>query len=168
MDLAEFHKAILSRAAEHRGRIITSYAQVEHLLADIVVRCRVLPEYAKLPKPFPFRLETRIARVRQMVNMPGPLSAYAAPFEAIITDLARYAELRHFMARGLLIVSTTSSGAHLLEYRMYRVTKDGEQEGFIHTNLDQLWQAAAEIAEYAQRAVHLFHDVYLRHNLEPQ
>lgn len=39
-----------------RGAIITAYAQVEFLLADLYLRARCIPEYAHLDNRFTYRL----------------------------------------------------------------------------------------------------------------
>ena len=43
-----YQLSVIEQASFHRGAIITSYAQVEYLLGDIVMRCMVRPEYAFL------------------------------------------------------------------------------------------------------------------------
>lgn len=158
--------AIHGEAAMLRGIIITSYAQVEHLLADILVRCQLLTAYATLPASLPYRFETRVARVRKIVAMPGPLARYKDEFEQVITELQRFEEIRHFMAHGLLVVNISKYNCPELKYRMYRERKEGVEEGLMVTNLTQLHNAALEIARHSQRTVTLFHKVYHRHKLK--
>jgi hypothetical protein len=160
---------VLLTAAAMRGAIITSYAQVEHLLADIVLRCQPMADYSGLPKTLPYKLETRIALVRQIVGMPGPLQKYQAEFEKIIVELLEFEELRHFMAHGLLQVHTDGDGSHTLIYRMHRQAKGSTiEEGTVTTDLPQLEYAAKQIADHALRAVNLFRDVYRDHSLAPR
>jgi hypothetical protein len=160
---------IILAAATLRGAIITSYAQIEHLLVDIIVRCQPMPEYAQLPQGFPYKLTTRIARVRKLVGMRGPLAKYQSDFENIVGELQQYEQLRHFMAHGLLVVRNSEDGSHSLTYRMYRETKGPTvEEGTIVSNLEELGNAAKQIALYAKGAVALFRDVYCAHNLEPR
>jgi hypothetical protein len=161
-------KTIIASAATLRGAIITSYAQVENLLADIVLRSRLLPEYNALPKGLPYKLSTRIARVRQLVGMPGPLTKYKDEFTMIADELKRFEEIRHFMAHGLLIVRHRDDGTASLIYRMFRESKaSGVEEGVLETNLDQLQGSAIKIGLYTARAVTLFRDVYRAHDLAP-
>jgi hypothetical protein len=159
-------KALVNRAAFIRGQIITSYAQIEFLLADFAVRCQRLPDYAQVSEKFPFSVAKRIARVREIVSMPGPLLVYRGRFEEITAELRDYEELRHFMAHGLLTVYGTGLDSNRLVYRMYQQTADGLEEGLIDTDLAQLTTAGTAIAAYAQQAVMLFREVYLRHNIQ--
>ena len=128
-----------------------------------------MPEYNALPQTLPYRLETRIARVRQLVAMAGPLSKYKVDFEKIASEIRQFEKLRHFMAHGLLHVQTAEDGSHRLTYRMYRAVKGPSiEEGVMATNLVELEKAAMKIGLYAKRALTLFHDVYKAHNLEPR
>lgn len=163
------NNAVVADAAMLRGAIVTSYAQVEHLLADIVLRCQPMAEYSNLPQTFPYKLETRIARVRDIVGMAGPLQKYKSAFENVITELLKFEELRHFMAHGLLHIRTGDDGGHILIYRMHRQAKGSTiEEGTMVTNLPQLEDAARQVAHYALQAVSLFRDVYRDHNLAPR
>ena len=161
----EYQLSVISQAAFLRGSIITSYAQVEHLLADIFLRCQPMPDYNSLPAKFPFKLATRIKLVRQMVGMPGPLAIYGERFESVISRLLEFEEIRHFMAHGLLHVKTRKDEWHELVYRMYR-QKDNIEEGQMVTDLTQLDFAAREVGKYSTQAVSLFRDVYLEHKIE--
>ena len=76
-DVPDRRKQVLDRAAFLRGTIITSYAQVEHLLANLSVRCRNKPEYSLLTRTFPYRLESRLKAVRAAAGT-GPLATYRA------------------------------------------------------------------------------------------
>jgi hypothetical protein len=128
-----------------------------------------MAEYNTLPPRLPYTLKSRIARVGQLVGMPGPLAKYKADFERISAELQQFEELRHFMAHGLLTVRTGDDGNHQLIYRMYRETKGHAiEEGRLETNLDQLQSAAEQIGRYSIRAVTLFRDVYSAHNLVPR
>jgi hypothetical protein len=49
------NNTVMADAAMLRGAIVTSYAQVEHLLADIVLRCQPMAEYSNLPQTFPYK-----------------------------------------------------------------------------------------------------------------
>ena len=56
------HKMLVDEALYLRGRIIAAYAQVEFLLADLVV---------KLDLRFPYVIEDRIKAVRRIADRPG-------------------------------------------------------------------------------------------------
>lgn len=58
----EQQKMLVDEALYLRGRIIASYAQVEFLLADLVV---------KLDFRFPYLIDARIKGVKQIAERPG-------------------------------------------------------------------------------------------------
>ena len=163
-----YQLSVIERAATLRGAIITSYAQVEFLLGDIVMRCMDIPEYAFLPRDFPQRFSVRLKRVADILAAAGPLADLREPFEAIMAEMVRYEELRHFMAHGLLRVFVTGASSHSLEYRMWRQRKGRPpEEGKLETNLEHLGDAAHQVAGFSGRAVRLFRDTYLGRNLQP-
>jgi hypothetical protein len=164
----DFQLEVITNASLLRGAIITSYAQVEMLLADIVMRCRQRDEYVDVYDKFPYRLEDRIKAVRRIVGHPGPLNAYRAEVEALVDGLHHFEEIRHFMAHGLLVVTTTPNKQHTLTYRMYRPVGQGEAEaGLMQTTLEELDEAARAIGSYAHSFVALFGRMYLEQGLEP-
>ena len=69
------HLDLIDEAIYLRGRIISAYAQVEFLLADLV---------SKLDDCFPYRIEARIKVVRKIDEMPG--------YEAYWHDLPRLSD----------------------------------------------------------------------------
>lgn len=159
-------KEIIKTAALLRGTIITSFAQVEFVLADFAVKCERFPEYKLLIKKFPYRLEDRIKAVQALIAAPGPLAAYREEIQLLINRILKFEEMRHFLAHGCLIVKVSGEG-HLLEYRMYRPVKGGRLElGFLETNVDQLSYAAKEIASYAQSIMLPFRKMYLEQKIE--
>jgi hypothetical protein len=161
---------LIRDAALLRGAIITSYAQVEFLLADFAIRCRARAVYASVCPKFPYKLEDRIKATRRIIRTPGPFSVYADKVEALCAGLLQFEEMRHFMAHGFQIIRNNKSGTqHDLTYRLHRpVGKHGEaEERFIVTDLDQLDHAAKAIGDYAQSFVLLWRTMYIEQGLEP-
>jgi hypothetical protein len=81
-----------------RGRIVASYAQVEFLLADLVV---------KLELRFPYRIKSRMKAVRKIAEGPG-YEVYKYDLDRVCEELGRYDELRHFMTHGFLTLTKTA------------------------------------------------------------
>jgi len=128
-----------------RGKIITGYAQVEFLLADISV---------KLNMNFPYLLKDRIKEAKKIVERPG-YEKYRAELFEICDRLVEYDDLRHFMAHGLVMI-TTMGPAHCLELRRYQRKAEGKfKQLFLYSNLDNLRNDAAEVCAYSSRAVGL-------------
>jgi hypothetical protein len=151
-----------------RGAIISSYAQVEFLLTDLNMRCRQLPAYAEIAAGFPYKLESKISRVKALITAPGPLNAYADDLQGLVDRISGYEESRHFIAHGQLRVPREATRRPVI-FQMYRPGKKGEPEehGEIRTDVDQLTNFAAEIAEYARQMVRLFERIYRELALGP-
>jgi hypothetical protein len=152
-----------------RGAIISSYAEVEFLLTDLNMRCRVKPAYAAIAAGFPYKLESKIARVRQLVAEPGPLTAYADDLLELVDRISAYETSRHFIAHGQMRVSTRATMPVPIVFQMYQPGKKNapEQYGEIQTDSDQLTNLAREIADYARQMVALFARIYQELSLGP-
>ena len=152
-----------------RGAIISSYAHVEFLLTDLNIRCRSLPAYAEIASNFPYKLETKITRTKQLIAANGPLSAYADDLLPLVDRILAYEQNRHFIAHGQMVVSTRDNAAAPIMFRMYRRGKKGmpEEYGEIQTDADQLANLGREIAEYSHQMVTLFERIYRELSLDP-
>ena len=97
-----------------RGRIVTSYSQVEFLLADISV---------KLDLKFPYLIKDRIKAVRSILERDG-YNNYKVDLANVCDELLQYDEMRNFMAHRFLTLTTDRQDNHLLEFRLYQ--RDGQ------------------------------------------
>jgi hypothetical protein len=152
-----------------RGAIISSYAEVEFLLTDLNMRCRAVPAYAAIAAGLPYKLESKIVRVRELVAEPGPLTAYADELLELVDRISAYETRRHFIAHGQMRVSTRETMPAPIVFQMYQPGKKNapEEYGEILTDLDQLANLAREIAEYARQMVALFPRIYKELRFDP-
>src|SRR5579863_2583267 len=102
----EQQKRLVDEALYLRGRIVASYAHVEFLLADLVV---------KLDLRFPYLIEARIKAVKRIAERQG-YEIYKADLERICAELLQYDELRNFMAHGFLSLTVDRKGNHQFEF----------------------------------------------------
>lgn len=159
-------KALVGEADAVRGRIISAYSQVEHLITDVVLRARVLECYSHLPAGLPYKLRTRIQRAEKLFAAEGPLRKYESAAAPLLGGLVQYEDIRVMMAHGLFRLDMTTRPP-TFEYRMFRTEKGAEiSEGFMETDIGQLSRAATEISAYAQAVVVLFHRIYLAEDLQ--
>jgi len=154
---SKLQKAIINDAIALRGSILTSYAQVEFLLADISV---------KLDLKFPYLIKDRIKAVTKIAQRPG-YEVYKAELDKICDELLKYDEMRVFMAHGFVTLTTDKKDNHELEYRMYQRVGDGKFNlVLITTTIPRLEDAAMEITRYVSDAVQLFSRIYNEQKLE--
>jgi hypothetical protein len=155
----DLQKFLVDEALYLRGRIVAAYAQVEFLLADLVV---------KLDLRFPYLIDKRIKAVRQIADRPG-YSDYKLELDAVCEELYRYDALRHFMAHGFMSMDMDRQGNHRFELLRYEREAEGQFTLLRATiDIERLRQAVADIGEYVSHVMRLFERIYREKKLEPK
>lgn len=150
-------QSLIEEATYLRGKILTSYAQVEFLLADLSV---------KLDLRFPYRIQNRIKAAKTISERPG-FEDYKEELATVCDQLLEYDEIRNLMAHGFLMLTTDKKGNHKFDMRLYqRASKDAFNLLEIETSIPRLRAGAEHIGEYVTRAVALFGRIYLEQKLE--
>jgi hypothetical protein len=139
-------------------RIVAAYAQVEFLLADLVV---------KLDVRFPYLIDKRIKAVKRIAERPG-YSDYKQELNAVCEELSHYDDLRHFMTHGFIRMETGSHGNHRFEMLRYNREEEGKFKLLMGTtDIERLRQAVADMDEYVSHVIRLFERIYREKKLEP-
>jgi hypothetical protein len=99
-----------------RGRIITSYSQVEFILADISVI---------LDLKFPYFISKRIAAAKAIAERPG-YESYREELREICDGLGEFDEIRLFMAHGWVSAEIDKLGQNVIEFLRYERLGDGQ------------------------------------------
>ncbi|MDP1582980.1 MAG: hypothetical protein Q8M18_06085 [Bradyrhizobium sp.] len=140
-----------------RGRIVTSYCQVEFLLADIAV---------KLELKFPYLITARLKAAKRIAEREG-YEAYKAELEEICDGLGEYDDIRKFMAHGWAVLEVDKAGNHRFELLMYERKGEGQFELMrARTTRECLLEAANDINEYTVKVINLFRRIYFEKGLE--
>ena len=152
-----------------RGAIISSYAHVEFVLTDLNIHCRSLPAYAEIASGFPYKLDSKIARTKELVAANAPLRAYADDVLSLVDRISAYEDNRHFITHGQIVVSTQDTAPTPIVFRMYRPGKKDmpEEFGEVQIDIDQLAKLGRETAEYCHQIVTLFERIYRKLSLQP-
>lgn len=157
MGPSELQKSLIEEATYLRGKILTSYAQVEFLLADLSV---------KLDLRFPYLVKDRIKAAKRICERPG-FEVYKHELAVVCDQLLDYDEMRNLMTHGFLMLTTDKKGHHKFDMRLYQRTGEGTFNLLeIETNIVRLRASADHIVEYVNRAVALFGRIYLEQKLE--
>lgn len=119
MDQAEII-AILEEATHHRGWISNSYAQVEFLLGNLIIRCRQFPQYAEQTATFTHSAPKRVAKVRSMLNVDGPLTSYETEINEVLDAFESNHEVRNLLAHGFCEFHFTPTGDAGLVFRKFQ------------------------------------------------
>ena len=155
--LTSEQKAMVDECIYLRGRIITSYSQVEFLLADISVI---------LDLKFPYLISKRIAAAKAIADRPG-YEVYRDELYAVCDGLGQFDEIRLFMAHGWVSAELDRHGGNVIEFLRFERLGDGQfrlMRG--GTDLERLRQLADDINDYTERVIVLFRRIYSEKNLE--
>jgi len=165
-DVDEETKAVVNHAVYVRGTIISSYAHIEFLLADLCLKAWKMPEYAHLAGAFPYKIESRLKAVGKLLEADGPLKSYRPGIEPALDELLKLEDLRHFVAHGLMIITPTPPKGATVEYRLYRTTKDGVEIAFHEVPASELEDVGTKISGSLNQMLVTFNRMYSDLGLE--
>lgn len=164
MDEAEII-AFIEQATLERGWISNSYAQVEYLLGDLILRCRQFPEYATQTATFTHSASKRVRKVRAILNIDGPLNPYIEQITNILDAFDTNHDIRNLLAHGFCEFHHTPAGDAGLYFRKFQ--RDNVPEG---QNVDILTQRTfrlidlqyhkGQMIHQSQQALEIFLGIY--------
>ena len=155
--LTDEQKALVDECIYLRGRIITSYSQVEFILADISVI---------LDLRFPYLISKRIAAAKAIGARPG-YEIYRDELNSACDGLSEFDEIRVFMAHGWVSAEIDKQGNNISEFLRYERVGDGQFQLMRGgTNIIRLRQTAEDITEYCENVLRLFRKIYAEKDLE--
>jgi hypothetical protein len=149
--------SLIKTATYLRGQIVTSYAQVEFLQADVSV---------KLDLKCPYLIRDRIKAVKQIAESPC-YEIYKDELDRVWDDSLQYDEMRNFMAHGFMMLTTDKADNHSFVFRLYQ-RESSEKFNLItvETTLPRM-QAASDLStRYVTEALQLFGRIYLEKKLD--
>lgn len=144
-----------------RGWISNSYAQVEYILGDIIIRSREWPVYDAQTKTMSHSAAKRISKVRAMLAVDGPLMPFANDLTAIIDRFDERHETRNLLAHGFCEFQWTRSGQAGMQFRKFHRQPDRDDAQLIRTFAPEA--LAAERKEFTAVATDAV-DLYIRIN----
>lgn len=158
MDEAEW-KAIIEEGTLHRGWIANSYAQIEFLLGDLIVRCREFPQYAVHTETVSHSAAKRVAKVRRMLEIDGPLMQFAGDLNDVLDGFEQNQDLRNLLAHGFCTFLHTPSGdAGFLFRKFDRPPADaGDNDHMLTEQLFRLINLEYHRAQLVAQAQHALH-----------
>jgi hypothetical protein len=157
LTLTEEDRKLVDDIIYLRGRIITSYSQVEFLLADIAI---------KLELKFPYPIAARLKAAKRIAERDG-YEAYKEELNEICDGLEKYDDIRNFAAHGWADLSIDKQGNHVFDLIMYRREGDGQFNLFrARTSRERLHAAADDINDFTGRVMRLFRRIYMEKRLE--
>jgi hypothetical protein len=164
MDKPEI-EAIIEEATHHRGWISNSYAQIEYLLGDLIIRCRQFPEYEQQTTTFTHSAPKRVAKVRSMLNVDGPLTPYGAEINQVLDAFEGNHEVRNLLAHGFCEFHFTATGDAGLVFRKFErgdVQAGQEPDMLVQKTfrLVDMHYHKEQFVDQAQRALEIFAKIH--------
>ncbi|MEO7786347.1 MAG: hypothetical protein ABIR77_00775 [Sphingomicrobium sp.] len=151
----------LEESQRLRGWIANSYANVEFMLGDLIVRCRQFPIYDALTKTMPHDATKRIRRVRQILEIDGALSPYAAGLEDLLANFELRHETRNLLAHGFATYHITPEGDAGLTFEKWHRDSDRMDARLVRTfRLVDLAREQADFVQLARRSLSLFYSIH--------
>ena len=111
-----------------RGWIANGYAQVEYLLGDIITKAFQMPEYVAISERLPHRVEKRISKVRQIIEIDGFFARYRDQIDRVIVAFEAHHQTRNLLAHGFCTAYHTPDGDFGLEFRKWHRDADRDTE----------------------------------------
>ena len=158
-ELTEHDLECMNLGQRARGWIVNSYAQFEHLLLDLVVRAKAVPDYGTLRVPY--RTDKRIAEVKRLCAMQGPLEAFSGRLIELIDRFEAFEKPRLLLVHGFCAVSIDGVGNMSFNFKRYRPTKDDPTELEERTfTLRELQIERNAFVQFAREAMDLFVEMH--------
>ncbi|KYH01706.1 hypothetical protein [Bradyrhizobium sp. DOA1] len=152
--------ALIDRATYCRGRIITSFAQCEFLLADLA---------EKVDGRFIYLLRDRVKAAKALTEKSGPFNQYAADLVPMAEKLLEWDDVRNFLVHGFVMLTTDKAMNHMFEYRRYnRVSKEEYELRQWFVSIEDLERAKDHINALAIVMVDTMKRIYVDQNLEKE
>lgn len=159
----EHHKAIIDQMQNDRGWIVNSFAQVEFLLADTVVRCRAFGDYAEMAAKIPYRLDQRVTRFEAMIEADGPLSENREALRTVVENFRSAEERRQFLVHGFCAFFHTPAGDTAMRFDRFMPTKDDDSaKKSMWFRPDTLKQIREQVVAETAFALDTFRAVHIR------
>lgn len=90
----------LRDAILYRGAIVAAWGYIETTLNELAIRSSYMDEYCEIRENYPFRSDTRIRYLRQVLDSDGPFAEFRTMGNLFLDRFEQAAELRHLMAHG--------------------------------------------------------------------
>ncbi|MCX4196789.1 hypothetical protein OMR07_15425 [Methylobacterium organophilum] len=157
IDAGDDEESYLKASHLVRGEIISKYASVEFMMADVYFRAIRLPEYNNLPIKLPYQVKRRISALKNLALMDGPIERYRDEILSMSDRLLEFEDIRQFMAHGNMFARFGTSTPHLECFVYDQPKNSGPVLKHAMFTLDQLARQSISLGVYTDDAVNLFY-----------
>lgn len=132
-----------------RGAILWSYAHIEQVITEITIRATYLDAYRGLRSKPPFSMSARLAHLRAILNMDGPLAKYRRYGLAMIVRYEGAREIRNQMAHSDTYLISVS-GREFREIVIADGTITSKRRAYWPGELERVAESAARFSHRCQ------------------
>jgi len=151
----------IEQTQQCRGWIISSYAQIEYLLGNLINLSLDMKEYQAIEGRLPFNTARRIRRVRRILDVDGYFSNFSNRLTEILDAFEVQNDLRNLLAHGFMTVLYDPQGGIQFEFRKWHWTESGEETELIHRCFQvHLEYEAHQLKALASEASELFREIH--------
>ena len=157
-------KYVIEKGTLCRGWISNSYAQIEFLLGDLIVRCRQFPSYDAHTATVSHSAAKRASKVRRMLEIDGPLKQFESDLNNVLNNFEKNHDLRNLLAHGFCTFLHTPDGDSGFMFRKF--DRPLEDEGADHVLTQELFRLVdleyhrAQLVAQAQHALNIFQAIH--------
>ena len=128
--------------------LVQRYAAVEWSITKLLWDVRFHDAYRSLPEPS-YQLERKVAQLREVVSLPGPLLAYGEDLGSDLEEFRSWEQYRHFMAHGFMVPNADGQSAHFQMFEHRKLKQFGLAE--ITLTVEQLRTLANDFEPFFRR-----------------
>lgn len=163
MTLPHDWQAQIDEGQRLRGWVVNSFAQVEYLIGDLILRCCAFTEYEEHTRTLPHGAADRIRKTTAMLTSPGPLDPDADDIRAVLEQLAARQDIRNLLVHGFCTIVHTPAGELGFHFQKFHRHPDRQDARLIRTfTLEQLHNERDGQAVFATAALQLFAGIHDR------
>lgn len=167
IDAGDDEESYLKASHLIRGEIISKYASVEFMMADLYFRAIRLTEYSHLPIKLPYQVKRRINTLKKLALMNGPIERYRAEILGMSDRFLEFEDIRQFMAHGNMFARFGTSAPYLECFVYDQPKNSGPILKHTIFTLDQLARQSISLGVYTDDAVNLFYKMCTEIPLPP-
>ena len=154
-------KMMIEEAQRLRGWLANSYAQIEYILGDLIVRSLKMPEYEHLGNTLPHDAPRRIKRARNIIEAGGWIDMFSQELNEILDNFEKKHETRNLLAHGFCEFLYTPDGDAGMRFSKWHRQPDRQDARLQKTfRLNDLQREQTELTALASKAVELFFRIH--------
>ncbi len=156
----------IQEAVFWRGVFIHRYSGVENTVTELLLRLGGRDDYkafGELPYPWPKKLK----RLSDMLDAPGPLSAYAKRIRGMLTPLTTVERHRHILVHGMMSCDPNKENPRMLLLKTHDRIGGDLGEVTMWLTIDDLIAMTQEMGPWVQAFILLVARIFRELDLRP-